>query len=249
MDGIQHLFHAEQLAIIDQAEQLATYHLSPAFEEVRAAYQAVKIDVAADASKLRDLAAKARVTRAERDVFHAIYQTESELVRHGVAQIDTWMDVLSAAIDVALHDEHPLALRLQKLFGSASTPQDSYRVAVQSLLGILLTAEKEGDAGLSLPDGFVAEGRRLWDELRENREDVAEAEARRMLRTGELNLLLGEIKRLVLRMHAAHRSASLTAERELPGFELAILRAAVGGSSPRDAEPLPALTPIAPASA
>lgn len=255
MEGIQNLFDVEQLAIIDQAEKFATQHLSPAFEGVRAAYKKVKVDMEADARKLGDLAAKARVIRAERDMFQSLYEAESEFVRNGVAAIDTWMNVLSAAIQVALLDQNPIALHVQKIFGNASTKQETYRDAVQTLLGILGRANSGVDAALNLPDGFVAEGQRLWNELRENRDDAAEAEAARMMNTGLLHLHLAEIERMVRRLHAAHRAASLVAGEELPGFDLTILRAAGGGNAsgataaPANGAPLPSLTPITPPTA
>lgn len=245
MEGIEDLFDVDPLAVIEQAESFAVQHRSPAFVSVREAYSQVRVDVAAEATRLARHAELARHAYANRRISQAISLTEQAEVATTVERVDRWVAILGAAISIALLDGHPLAKRLETMFLRGVLPEQGYREGVQDLLQILITAQSEPVSALNLPPGFAEEGQALWTDLFQNRQEAVDAESARMMHGVALRLHLDEITRILRRLHVAHRGASLVAGAPLVGFELGILRAAasVRARAPVNEAPLPSAPP------
>lgn len=235
--GIAFLFR-NQRAVLDEAERLVHQHLAPGFADIRAQYTKIQIDIAAQCDELLALTNLARETRARRDVAQKVYRAEGQETAEVVTQVDAWIRVLRSAVEYAEIDQHPFATRLRTLYLANLSGASAYRDAGDDLIKVLVAADTEGlMRGLPLPAGFVAQGTALWHELHTNREQASTAEGDRKGLTLVLRFQLAQIARIMQRLEAARRSASIVAGVELPGFDLTLLRSAVA-PSPDDDDPL-----------
>lgn len=242
--AMQWIGDVRQAAIIDEAEQVAHKHLADSMEEVREAYASVGFDVLEAATRLRDLAREARLARAVSEAAQDTYEVEASQSRAVVAEADKWMDQLRRAVRFARLKGHPLGEGIEHPF--AKLEADSWSKSMHSMVKALV--HLQGSAAslqrYGLPADFVTRGKALAAALQDESKDAAQAGTSRQTRAIHLNALLDEIVAEFELFDAARDFAMAMTGKELPGFELSLVRgAAARRSSTRTTEGTPERAP------
>lgn len=253
MAGVLQFADEEQLAWIEQADQIRDLRAAPTWAALVATFERAGVpDVDELAAEVATLGEAARAVRAEREVLQAQVRAAASGVDARREAIDGWIGQAHAALDYLRARRDPaytgIARKLFRPEADAPTARQGQRYLEQ----LLLVLERVVDpATLRLPEGFVAEGRRLRDELvAERTQRHIHAFGREGL-TARLHALMADLVIALDQLSAARDYVTAITGTTPVGLGMAYVRAAGGRSGPApsaapvDDGPLPPLEPVA----
>lgn len=230
---MQWMRSVRQTAVIDESEQLAVRLVQAPFEPIRESYARIGFDAIAFAAGLAERAAQARTLRTRWLVAQnrrELFSTERDAL---VDEIGAWFHQLRSVARFAKTRGHALAEPLEL---ASTVPTMSHETwsqtfdgldAVQTLLSTLGTV---GDVGLT--PNFQARGAALRGRLVDQRTDAARWEAAALLASAQLGWTIGDIVTRFEVISAARDLVRATSGEDLPGLELALVKAAGPGAPP-----------------
>lgn len=241
--AMQFLRRAQQLKILDAADETAAILRSPAFTRFRPALADVGFDVDAFATELADVAAQGRAAYTERASAQDTYEGETADVRGIVAEFEDWVRKLHTAARALELTDHPVANKITKALKLDSFEGGSAENIHGNGPNLVLNVERLGDLSpLGIPADFVQEGRELLARMPTERSDVSGSGFGRQVFTSDLHVHLDGIVALMERYERFREFAMAMSGSEIPGLGLAAVRANLagrsGGTSLDDVPPL-----------
>ncbi|MCB9682180.1 MAG: hypothetical protein H6733_12005 [Alphaproteobacteria bacterium] len=228
--AMQFLRRAQQLKILDAADETAAILRSPAFARFRPAMEAVRFDVDAFADELAAKAAEGRVAYTERASAQDTYEGEASDVRAIVAAFEEWLRKLHAAARAIQMLDHPMATKIDKALKLDSFDGGSAENIHGNGPNLIRNLDKLGDLSeLGIPAAFVEEGRKLLARMPPERSEVADSGFGRQVFTGDLHADLDAIVTLMERYERFREFANAMSGIEIPPLGLAAVRANLSG--------------------
>lgn len=235
--SMQFLRRAQQLKILDAADETAAILLSPAFTRFRPALTQVAFDVDAFAADLAAAAAHGRAAYTERESAQDTYEGETADVRELVIAFEAWVRKLHAAARAIEVLDHPLAHKIGKALKLDSFDGGSAENIHGNGPNLVRNLERLGDlSALGLPPSIVLEGRAILARMPAERGETADKGFARTVFTSDLHVHLDAIVQLMERYERFREFAIAMSGTEIPGLGLAAVRANL---APRAAAPAP----------
>ena len=226
--AMQFLRRAQQLKILDAADETAAILRSPAFRRFRPALAAVRFDVDAFADELAEAARQGRAAYTERASAQDTYEGETSDVRDVTEAFEAWVRKLHAAARAIEVTDHAVANKIDKALKLHSFEGGSTENIHGNGPNLLRNLQRLGDlTELGIPASFLQEGRDLLVPMPDERADVASTGFGRKVYTIDLHAFLDQIVVLMERYERFREFAIAMSGTEIPGLGLAAVRANV----------------------
>ena len=230
--ALQFIRAAQQLKILDAADEAVAVVRSRGFTPHRPAFDTVRFDLTDFADRLDALSTRARAAYTARASGQASYEAESNEAREAVAAFEGWVRRLHAAARAISRSDHPVASKVEDLFrvgvfegGSAENVFGNGPQLVQDVASL-------GDlSDVGLTPAFVDEGRTLLAAIRGERADAWDVRTVRVTQTAFLHELLDDIVDHMDRFARYREFAMAMSDTEIPDLGLAVIRASMAGPS------------------
>lgn len=228
--ALQFLRRAQQLKILDAADQAVAVVRSPAFARFRPALAGVGFDVDAFARDLSAAALLGREAYTARGSSQDQQRAEATDVRRLVEDFATWVRTLQAATRALEILDHPRARGIARELDLAAFSGGGVEEVHARGPTLLRTLEGLGDlTALGIPPAFVAQGRALVEALPAERAEVLDHELDGQLSTAGLHAHLDTLVDLLDRYERFRAFAEAMTDTPIPGLGLAAVRARASG--------------------
>lgn len=230
LNGVRQFAEEEQIAWIEQAEQIRDLRRAAAWKELVAQFAAAGVpDLDELAGEIEVLGDAARRTKTQRDLSQVRVRVAADGSGREVAAIDKWVDDAHAALAYLRSRRDPAyeALTFHLFQGEANV--DSGRDAhqwVDLFLSALQTVPES--AKLRLPPTFLAEGRKLLAGYVDDREQRHVHGLGREALTAKLHVHLADLVNAFDELIAARNFVTQRTGVQPVGLGLPYLRSAEG---------------------
>jgi hypothetical protein len=239
---------AEQLAALDQMKAIRAELTSPEFAAVLATLITVgRFNLEKWLSEVDPLIAQLEASWAARETSARNQAQEARHIRDLLAKCNAWLDEVFLVLRAAARDELPGADDLFEFVSGGASDIQNYRQAAPELLVLQKRLSVTPDLeSLGFPEDFLTRGATLRDGLEQNRAQLAGARIGISVGADGVHEAMVKLARHAERLNDARELAMVRTGRELPGFDLHLVRAAV---APRRAptpaaEPAPVTEPV-----
>ena len=228
--ALQFIRAAQQLKILDAADEAVAVVRSRGFNPHRPAFEAVKFDLTRFADQLDRMTTNARTAYTARASGQASFEAESSEAREAVAAFEGWVRRLHAAARAISKSDHPVASKVEDLFRVGVFEGGSAENVFGNGPQLVADVASLGDlTDVGLPPSFVDEGRTMLAAIRSERTDAWDVRTVRVTQTAFLHELLDDIVDHMDRFSRYREFAMAMADAEIPDLGLAVIRASLAG--------------------
>jgi hypothetical protein len=229
--AVAHLLVADRLAVVDQCDDIHATHTAPAFSPVREQLYAVGLP-ATFYEHLESVATKYRSALTMRDNTELDYEAEAGDVRALTVRGGKWVRTAHSAVRTLLADQHPEASKLATRLRLGNVSTDSNRVTRKAIDDMVHMFEKLPDLSIfHLPANFMDEGRALATSYPIETDETIDRRIERDMLSIEIEGLHKQVYMLLEQLVARKDMVEVITGEKLPGFDFALLRAAVAPRS------------------
>lgn len=226
---------AQQLKILDAADEAVGIVSAPAFSTYRPAFELVRYDLDAFVDKVRSLAKAGRRAYTARDRAQTAFELESDDVRAAVEAFEVWVRQIHTLARALASTDDP---RVAKILGWVKVGDFETGTYVNthgygpSVIDALRDMGDLSDLGIT--PALLDRGQALFDALYDERQEVLHARTGRIEATARLNQLLDELV-TEIDQYALFRDAAMAMSGvDIPTLGLAVIRADLARPAEQD---------------
>ncbi len=237
---------ADQLAGLDQMKAIRAELTSTEFAAVLAILVTVGgLNLDKWLASVDPLIAELEASWSVRETSARNQTQEARHIRDLLAKCNTWLDEVFLVLRAAARDELEGAQDLFEFVSGGASDLQNYRQAAPELLVLQKRLSATPDLeSLGFPADFVTRGATLRDGLEKNRAQLAGARIGISVGADGVHEAIVKLARHAERLNDARELAMVRTGRELPGFDLHLIRAAAAPRRAPAAEPAPATEPV-----
>lgn len=223
---------ADQQALIDESSRIAEQYATADFAAFAAEMDATGLRTVDECAALRAAAIDVEQLASARDRAQARYRLASDQTKKLVDRVDDLMAELNTAVDLSVSLTVPQADELDFIMTALGTDTEGFRGARFTLLTAAQELPAFGDlTRFHLGADFLPRLTDLNTEIRESRDSASVYDIRRQVNVHalhkRLDVLMAKLALLQgMREAAIARAASRGVTLDIPGFDLAFLKAA-----------------------